>query len=168
MKMLVVLIALALAGPAMADGLTRFETELKPKLDGLGYRSAAALGPSGFVLTDVTMTTPADKPGGKPGTITAKKVMVEDLDFDRAAQKDGPYFLKLRVEGIEAGAEAGQLLSQYGIPSVASDLVLDYRLDPERKVFTLNRLELTMPGLARLELSLVLDGVTAELASAPD
>ena len=49
-----------------------------------------------------------------------------------------------------------------GLDKVNADFQLDYRVDPERKTMTLNRLELDMNGLARLELSMVLDGVNPE------
>ena len=154
---------------ATADGLGRFEAELKPKIEGLAYENAQALGPSGFSLTGVRMTVPADKnkPGDKPATLTAKRVVVEDLDFDNAGSGDGPHFLKLRIEGAETAGAAGDLIGQYGIAIGPSDLALDYRFEPERKVFTLNRLEIAMPGLARLELGLVLDGVSAADAADP-
>src|SRR5260221_14315264 len=81
-------LSLAVAGiPAApaeaADGLTLFESVIKAKLPAgaLSYGSAAALGPSGFVLKDAVITPPADaKTGAKPLPIAIQTIAVEDLD----------------------------------------------------------------------------------------
>src|SRR4051812_43215632 len=100
------MLAAAMAAPAMADGFTRFEAELKPKLDGLSYGSGKALGESGFVLNDATLMLP-DSRGGPTTKATAKRVTVEDFDFAHATANDGPHFLKLRVEGMKAEGGVG-------------------------------------------------------------
>jgi hypothetical protein len=159
----IVLLGLAYPAPAKADGLERFERELRPLLAPLelSYGKATALGPSGFSLSDVSgVLKDTDKPDEKPVPFTAKRVVVDDLDFDHVSKDDGPHFLKLRVEGASAGGLAGEWLAQYGLSSATLDFTIDYRLDVERKVFTLNKLEVALPGLARLELGLILDGVT--------
>ena len=53
-----------------------------------------------------------------------------------------------------------------GIDKFLADFQLDYRLDPDRQTFTLNRLELDVNQLARLELTM-LDGVTPEAFADP-
>lgn len=166
-------LALLAAAPASAqsDGLQRFERDAKPQLlkggSGLTYREATALGPSGFVLTGVVLSETAGKqPSGKPSRMTIERLTVEDIDFERIAAGLTPEFLRLRADGIRADADADgselvEGMKRYDIPNVPLDLVLDYRLDSARKVFALNRLELTMPGLARIEFSLTLDGVAS-------
>ena len=71
----------------------------------------------------------------------------------------------MRIEGIAIGpkpAEGVDLKEMTGLDKLLADFQLDYRVDPERKTMTLNRLELDLNGLARLELSMVLDGVNPE------
>ena len=155
---------------AQIDGLERFEREVKPQFmkDGAGitYKDATALGPSGFVLSGVTLTEPAGKqPDAKPSRITIERLTVEDIDFDRIAAGQVPEFVRLRAEGVMAddatGTELAESMKSYDIPNVPLGFVLDYRQDSVRKVFALNRLEVTMPGLARIEFGLKLDGVAS-------
>jgi hypothetical protein len=155
---------------AQIDGLERFEREVKPQFmkDGAGitYKDATALGPSGFVLSGVTLTEPAGKqPDAKPSRITIERLTVEDIDFDRIAAGQVPEFVRLRAEGVMAddatGTELAESMKSYDIPNVPLGFVLDYRQDSVRKVFALNRLEVTMPGLARIEFGLTLDGVAS-------
>jgi len=170
---------LALSSPAFAqlNGLQRFEREIKPQLEEDGgtftYDGAAALGPSGFVLNGVRVTVPADKNASpadsKPSRVGIDRLTVEDFDFDGAARKEPPRFARMRVDGVKSiGEESGldKLMRSYGIPDVALNVVIDFRQDDQRKVFALNRLEVALPGQARLELSLTLDGV-ASLAPPP-
>jgi len=73
--------------------------------------------------------------------------------------------VKMRIEGIAIGpkpADGVDLKEMTGLDKVLADFQLDYRVDPERKTMNLNRLELDLNGLARLELSMVLDGVNPE------
>jgi hypothetical protein len=166
-----VIAGLALIGGARADGLSRFEQELKPKIGpeiGLTYGSASALGPSGFVLNDVRATLKDDTPGAAETPVAIRRIAVEDIDFDNANSPDGPNFLRMRLEGVSVSGEAGDWLKSHGLGDGAADLAIDYRLDPARKVFTLNRLEVMLPGLARLELSLIMDGVSPSSVSKPD
>src|SRR6266702_3578508 len=147
-----------LALPAAADGLSRFEEAMKQAPAGtLTYKSAKALGDNGFVLEGVVVTPPPDKtPGAK----------AEPVD-----KKAPPNFARVRVEGIVIGAKPAEgidLAELAGIDKISADFQLDYRLDPERKTMTLNRLELDLNGLARMELSMVLDGVSAAAVDKPE
>jgi hypothetical protein len=82
-----------------------------------------------------------------------------------------PSFVKMRIEGILIGAKPAEgvdLAEMAGIDKITADFQLDYRLDAEKKTMSLNRLELDLVGLARLELSVILDGVTAESIDNPE
>ncbi|HEX3953760.1 MAG TPA: tudor domain-containing protein [Stellaceae bacterium] len=157
----------ALSLPALADGLSRFEQKIKPQLPpgALTYKSAKGLGDNGFVLEDVVFTPPPDATqGAKAEPIAIKRVSVDDLDFAAIDKNAPPNFAKMRAEGIVISAKpaAGVDLSQLaGLDKVTADFQLDYRLDPAQKTMTLNRLELDLNGLARMELSMVLDNVSA-------
>jgi hypothetical protein len=162
-----ILIGVWMAGSAAANGLDRFEKTLKPQIPPgtLTYKSAKGLGDSGFVLQDVTVVTPPDasKPGDKNQPIKVKSITVEDLDFDSIEKQAPPLFAKIRIEGVTMGSTpaAGVDLKQLaGIDGLSADLLLDYKLEPDRKTFSLSRMELNLNSLGRLELSLVLDGVT--------
>ena len=162
-----------LALPAAADGLSRFEEAMKQAPAGtLTYKSAKTLGDNGFVLEGVVVTPPPDKtPAAKTEPVEIKRITVEDFDFAALDKKAPPNFARLRVEGIVIGAKpaAGVDLAQLaGVDRITADFQLDYRLDPERKTMTLNRLELDLNGLARIELSMVLDGVSAEAVDKPE
>jgi hypothetical protein len=168
------LFLLATTRPGWADGLSRFDRTIKPKIPpgALTYKSAKGLGDSGFLLEDVVITPPPDKtPGSKAEPINVKRIAVEDFDFASIEKETPPNFVKVKVEGIAiAGkpAEGVDLKELAGIDSISADLVLDYRLEPERQIMTLNRLELGVNGIARLELSLIMDGVSADMATNPD
>src|SRR5882672_10206120 len=168
------LFILALAAPARADGLSRFEKTIKPQIPpgALTYKSAKGLGDSGFVLEDVVVTPPPDKtPGSKAEPIQIKRISVEDFDFAALEKQTPPNFIKIKVDGIAIvgkPAEGVDLKELVGIDSIAADLALDYRLEPERQIMTLNRLELAVNGIARLELSMILDGVSMDMATNPD
>jgi hypothetical protein len=161
-----------LALPAAADGLSRFKEAMKGAPDGaLTYKSGKALGDNGFVLEGVVVTPPADAtPAGKTEPIEIKRIAVEDFDFAAVDKNAPPNFIKMRVEGIVIGAKpaAGVDLKELaGIDKITADFQLDYRLDPEKKTMTLSKLELDLNGLARLELSMILDGVSAESVDNP-
>src|SRR5216684_178481 len=162
-----------LAVPAVADGLSRFEEAMKQAPAGtLTYKSAKALGDNGFVLEGVVVTPPPDKtPGAKAEPVEIKRIAVEDFDFASVDKKAPPNFARVRVEGIVIGAKPAEgidLAELAGIDKITADFQLDYRLDPDRKTMTLNRLELDLNGLARLELSMVLDGVSADAVDKPE
>ncbi len=161
-----------LAAPAAADGLSRFKEAIKDAPPGaLTYKTAKSLGDSGFVLDDVVVTPPPGATPGKTQPIQIKRISVEDFDFASIDKNAPPNFARVRVEGIAIGAKPaeGIDLSQLaGIDKILADFQLDYRLDPERKTMTLNRLELDLNGLARVELSMVLDGVGADAVGNPD
>ncbi len=162
-----------LALPAVADGLSRFEEAMKEAPAGtLAYKSAKALGDNGFVLEGVVVTPPPDKTSGaKAEPVEIKRIAVEDFDFAAVDKKAPPNFARVRVEGIVIGAKPAEgidLAQLAGIDQITADFQLDYRLDPDRKTMTLNRLELDLNGLARIELSMVLDGVSADAIDKPD
>ncbi len=159
--------------PAAADGLSRFEEAMKQAPAGtLTYKSAKALGDNGFVLEGVVVTPPPDKTqGAKAEPVEIKRIAVEDFDFASVDKKAPPNFARVRVEGIVIGAKPAEgidLAELAGIDKITADFQLDYRLDAERKTMTLNRLELDLNGLARMELSMVLDGVSAESVDKPE
>lgn len=162
-----------LALPAMADGLSRFEAAMKQAPpDSLTYKNGKALGDNGFVIEDVVLTPPPDKTqGAKAEPISIKRVAVEDFDFDSVDKKEPPRFIKLRAEGIVIGdkpVEGIDLAQMAGIDKVTADFQLDYRLDPDRKTLSVNRLEFDCPGLGRIELAFVLDGVSTDQIGKPD
>jgi hypothetical protein len=167
---------------AQDTGLQRFERDVKPQLEfeKFTYGSASALGPTGFVLNDVVAVMPAsDQTGGKSSTVKVAKITVEDIDFERLkapkdkakGNDDMPRFAKIRLEGMTGDDDLSGMFTAYGIPRVPADVALDYRLDTERKIFTLNKFEIVLQGEGRTELGLVLDGVSdkaSKLDSAKD
>jgi hypothetical protein len=160
------------AGGARADGLDRFEKLMKPKIPAgaLTYKSAKALGDNGFVLENVTITPPPEQTS-KAEPVQVKRIAVEDLDFASIEKDASPNFARVRAEGIAiAGkmAEGIDLKELAGIDKLAADFQLDYRLDVDRKTLTLNRLELDLNGLGRFELTMILDGVSPEMAGQPN
>ena len=166
-------LSLCLAGPALADGMAKFEKLIKPQLPegSLTYKSGKGLGDNGFVLEGVVVTPPPDTPSGKTEPIAIKKLSVEDFDFTAFEKQTPPTFAKVRVEGIaisDKPAEGVDLKQMAGIDKINADFQLDYRLEPERKTLTLNKLEIDLSGLARLELSMILDGVSADIAGNSD
>jgi hypothetical protein len=169
----VAVILLSTAMPAAADGVSQFEQKIRAQLppNSLTYAGAKALGDNGFVLEDVVVTPPADAIGGAEAQpVAIKRVIVEDFDF--AGLDEGlPLFLKIRVEGITVVGKpaAGVDLNEVaGIDQANADWALDYRIDLDLKTLTLNKLELDLGSLARIELSLVLDGVSPDLAGRPE
>ena len=166
-------LSLCLATQALADGMAKFEKLIKPQLPAgsLTYKSGKGLGDNGFVLEGVVVTPPPDTPSGKTEPIAIKKISVEDFDFAAVEKQAPPTFAKVRVEGIaisDKPAEGIDLKQLAGIDKFNVDFQLDYRLEPERKTLTLNKLELDLSGLARLELSMILDGVSPDIAGNPD
>ena len=165
-------VLLGSAGVVRADGLERFEKLMKPEFKGkvLAYKNATALGDSGFVLEDVTITPPPEQ-SSKAEPVRVKRIAVEDLDFASIEKQATPNFARVRAEGIVIegkAAEGVDLKELAGIDKVTADAQLDYRLDPDRKTLTLNRLELDLNGLGRFELTMVLDGVNPEATGQPN
>jgi len=163
----IVLALLFLSTGAWAEtGLQRFERELKPQLglEKLSYSGAEALGDQGFVLKDVVAVVPATpQTDNKRSTIKIDKVTVESVDFDRfkaSNKEDLPRFLKMKFEGVTGDEAASNSLAAFGLPKAPADLTLDYRLDTAAKRLTVEKLEVSLRGLGRLELSLVIDGVS--------
>ncbi len=151
--------------PAHADGLSKFNDLIKSKMppDALTYKSAKALGDNGFELDDVVFTAPPDATAGsKAEPVKIKSIVVDEADFDQIAKQAPPNFLKMRIQGIDIAQKpaAGiDLNALAGIDKVSVDFQLDYRIDPAKKTMTVNRIEIDLNGLARLELSMVLDNV---------
>jgi len=168
-------VALLAAGPASADGLARFEKSIKPQIpDGtLTYKGSKALGDNGFVLSDVVVTPPPTDKDSKdpPQPINIKTITVEDLDFDAIEKQQPPLFAKVKIEGVATGSNLGgsvDLKQLAGLDKLTADFLLDYRLVPDKQIFTLNALTLNLTGLAKLDTSLVLDGISPDVTAKPD
>src|SRR5690349_17791369 len=161
-----------LSTAAMAEnGLERFEREVKPQiqLKTFTYTGAEALGNDGFVLHDVVAVMPASSAtDDKESTLKIDKVTVESLDFERVNGNtdDAPRFAKLKFEGMTGDEDSMALLDPYGIPHVPMDIALDYRLDSASKVFTLNTLEIALRDQGKINLALVVDGVSDKASDA--
>jgi hypothetical protein len=168
------LLLLWVAMPAEADGLGRFEKLIKPQIPpgALTYKSAKALGESGFVLERVVITPPPDATAGnKAEPVEIKRISVEDLDFPALEKQLPPNFARVRVEGVVINgkpAEGIDLKELAGLDKLTVDFQLDYRFEPERKTLSLNRVELDLNGLGRLEVTMILDGVSADAAGNTD
>ncbi|HEV2187010.1 MAG TPA: hypothetical protein VGR70_07365 [Stellaceae bacterium] len=167
--------ALLAAGPALADGLSRFEKSIKPQIPAgaLTYKSSKALGDNGFVLSDVVVTPPPTDKDSKdpPQPINIKTITVEDLDFDAIDKQQPPLFAKVKIEGVATGSNPGgafDLKQLAGIDKLTADFLLDYRLAPKDQTFTLSALTLDLTGLAKLDTSLVLDGISPDVVAKPD
>jgi hypothetical protein len=163
------------AGPASADGLARFEKSIKSQIPAgaLTYKNSKALGDDGFVLEDVVVTPPPTDKDAKdpPQPINIKTITVESLDFDAIEKQQPPLFAKVKIDGIATGSNPGgafDLKQLAGLDKLTADFQLDYMLKPDAKTFTLNKLELNLAGLARLDTSLVLDGISPDIAAKPD
>jgi hypothetical protein len=165
-------IGLSLAAPAplfAADGLGQFQEMLRQAPHGvLSYERGQALGDDGFILENVTVTPPPAATEGmaaegvKTEPIHIDRIAVEDFDFASYHKNEPPNFAKLHAEGIAIDTksfDAFDLRELTGLGTILADFRLDYRVDPERKTMMLNRLELDLHELARIELSLVLDGI---------
>ena len=90
-------------GASAQNGLQRFESQLKPQLEfkSFTYGSAAAQGPSGFVLNNVVAVVPATSAiGDKETTVKIDRMMVEALDFDRLKKGSSPARAALRQIGL--------------------------------------------------------------------
>lgn len=172
------LLVVCLAGTASAqNGLERFEKDIKPQLElkKFTYADARPLGTSGFILNNVVAVVPASEAtNDKETTVKIEKLTVEELDFDRLkkSSKDdaAPRFAKLKLEGMTGDDELFSSLEPYGVPRVPVDIALDYRIDPAAKVLTLNTLEINLRGQAKINLALVMDGISdkSDMGSAKD
>ncbi len=136
----------------------------------LSYERGTALGENGFVLEGVTVTPPPEATEGvKAEPIHIDRITVDDFDFASYKKNATPNFAKLRAEGISIDTksfDALDLRELTGRDSITADFQLDYRVDPERRTMMLDRLELDLRGLARIELSLALDGIDPADANA--
>ncbi|MGD9614324.1 MAG: hypothetical protein AB7H90_04295 [Alphaproteobacteria bacterium] len=167
------LLLAAPALPAAADGLSRFKEVLRQAPHGvLSYERGKPLGDNGFVLEDVTVKPPPEATEGvKTDPIHIDRVAVETFDFASYHRNETPNFAKLRAEGISIDTksfDAFDLRELTGRDTVRADFQLDYRFDPEHRTMTLNRLELDLRELARIELSLALDGIDPDNRDAAD
>jgi hypothetical protein len=151
---------------------------VKPQLEfkSFTYGSAAAQGPSGFVLNNVVAVIPATSAtGDKETTVKIDKVTVEALDFDRLKKDSSPdlapRFAKLTFQGVAGDDEAFAMLAPYGVSKAPIDLALDYLIDPDKKVLTVSKLEINLRGQSRMTLALIMDGIddkTSQVATAKD
>lgn len=166
---LLLICALGLMAPLAAsaqDAFARFESQLKPKLPpgSLTYGSGAALGNSGFILRDVIVQAPPSSVNDKAAApVRIKTITIEDIDFEKLAKDETPNFAKLRLEGVEFildGLTDRDLRTVFGVNQVVFDAALDYRFEVSRSILTLSALDIDLHGLARLEISMILDGVT--------
>lgn len=162
---------------AAQNGLERFEKEIKPQLEfkKLTYSSAQPLGSAGFILNDVVAVVPASEAtGDKETTVKIQKVTVEELDFDRlkkgAKDDESPRFAKFKLENMTGDDQLFTALQPYGVPNVPMDIALDYRIDTAAKVLTVKTLEVSLRGQARINLALVVDGISdkSDMGSAKD
>ena len=151
--------------PAAADGLGQFQELLRQAPPGvLSYQTGKPLGENGFVLEGVTVKPPPEATEGikTEEPIQIDRIAVEDFDFAAQKRNEPPNFAKLRAEGISIDTKSFDtfdLRELTGRDTIKADFQLDYRIDPERKTMMLNRLELDLRELARIELSLALDGI---------
>src|SRR5262249_59956942 len=102
---------------------------------------------------------------------TNLKPLTEHVSHSPSAKKYlPPLYPKVTFDGVTAGSSAGgfDLKQMANIDNVAADFGIDYRLDADKKTFTLKRLELNLNGLGKLETSFVIDGVSADAATKPD
>jgi hypothetical protein len=157
--------------PVAADGLTQFHEMLRQAPQQvLSYKRGEARGDDGFVLEDVTIRPPADAAEGvTPEPIHIDRIDVEAFDFAAYRNGEPPNVMKLRAEGIAIDPKSFSdidLRALTGRDGIKADFRLDYRADPERGTMTLNRLELELRDLARIELSALLDGVKPDGADA--
>ncbi len=176
MRSIGTLLALLLlsTGAWAENGLQRFEREVKPQLEleKLSYSGAESLGDQGFILNDVVAVLPASpQTDNKRTTIRIDKVTVDSADFDRfkASNKDDlPRFLRMKFEGVTGDEATSRSLAAYGLPKAPADFALDYKLDPAAKRLTVEKLEIGLRGLGRIELSLVIDGVSDKASEVED
>src|SRR5438046_1048799 len=145
-------LSLSLTSPALADGMAKFETLIKPQLPegSLTYKSGKGLGDNGFVLEGVVVTPPPDSPSGKTEPIAIKKISVEDFDFAAVEKQTPPTFAKVRVEGIavsDTPAEGIDLKQMAGIDKFNADFLLGYRPEPWSTPQNLNKLKRDLRGM---------------------
>lgn len=162
------LLVVCLAATASAqNGLERFEKDIKPQLElkKFTYADARPLGTSGFILNNVVAVVPASEAtNDKETTVKIERLTVEELDFDRLKKNNkddaSPRFAKLKIEGMTGDDELFSSLEPYGVPRVPVDIALDYRIDTAAKVLTVNTLEINLRGQAKINLALVMDGIS--------
>ncbi len=172
------LLVVCLAATASAqNGLERFEKDIKPQLElkKFTYADARPLGTSGFILNNVVAVVPASEAtNDKETTVKIEKLTVDELDFDRLKKNNkddaSPRFAKLKIEGMTGDDELFSSLEPYGVPRVPVDIALDYRIDTAAKVLTVNTLEINLRGQAKINLALVMDGISdkSDMGSAKD
>jgi hypothetical protein len=160
---LVAVALLGFAGGVCADGLQRFRHEIEPRFapGALAYESATTLGHSGFALAKVTLReTGRTRIQQEFDGIRAERIVVEDIDFDRLAIGEAPYFARIRLNGATPLSRPGydawaETLAAAG----RADIRLDYRFDPIGRTLTVERFEFVIPGETRLSLEIVLERV---------
>jgi hypothetical protein len=168
------LLAFTLSVPARADGFDQFKKLVEPQIPPgtFSYKSGKGLGVDGFVLQDAVFTPPpsdADKTK-KPDPIHIKTVTVEHIDFAAIEKQQPPLYAKVKFDGVTSGANAGgfDLKQMAGVDQISADFGFDYKLDPDKKSFTLKRLELNLNGLGKLQTSFVVNGISPDAVAKPD
>ena len=167
---------------AVAAGLLLAAPVLPAAADGLGqFQELLRQAPPGVLSYQTRQTARRERlcSGRRYGQAAARgeprasrrepihidRIAVEDFDFASQKKNEPPNFAKLRAEGISIDTksfDAFDLRELTGRDTIKADFQLDYRIDPERKTMMLNRLELDLRELARIELSLALDGIDPE------
>ncbi len=156
------------AGAARADAVADFEQIVKPMLppNSLSYGSATASGPTAFTLSKVVLEFPGD--GGKPVRVAVDSVTVSDIDFNGIKASQAPVRLSVRFDGIQPDfasmpadgkdADTAKMVAALWPKTTAANLaytVVDGHLD-------LSDLSFDFPGLAKLSLTLALDGAVTD------
>jgi hypothetical protein len=153
--------AFCVAGPAVADGLQRFQQDIAPKLrkSEFAYEKAAPLGANGFVLEKVTVFSPPQGGRSAQPELRIARLEVEALDFDGFAAGEAR-FARVAAKGIVVPENGtyGTDLRPLGAAASPADGRLDYRYDPGSQVLTVNRFDLTS-GRDQFSLEMVLDKV---------
>ncbi|MFI4986156.1 MAG: hypothetical protein ACHQF3_01830 [Alphaproteobacteria bacterium] len=169
------LIAAALTGGGAAraaDSVQLFEQLVKPTIKEatLTYGKATATGPTSLVLSDVVLTPlpKPDKPAEDPVSIAS--VIIDDIDFDGIAKGDAPWRLSARFAGISVGANSAvppEVALMLGPGPYKANVEIDYKV-VDGKELQIALLSLEFPGLAKLWLTLDLDGIEAKGAKLND
>lgn len=167
-------VVLSASAPASADGLDQFKKVIEPQIPAgsFSYKNAKALGDDGFELDDAVYTPPpsGDDKAAKPDPISIKAITVEHFDFASIQKQQPPLYAKVKFDGVTSGAKAGgfDLKQMAGIDNVSADFGFDYKLDADKRSFTLKRLELNLNGLGKLQTSFIVDGLSPDAVTKPD
>lgn len=156
------------AGPARADAVGDFEQIVKPLLPAgtLSYGAATATGPASFTLKNVVYLS--QDASGKPMRLTIDTVTVGDVDFDGIKAGQAPARLSVRLDGITPDFSSAPTTD----PKDADLVKMVSGLWPKTSAnlaytvvgghLKLDDLTLDMTGLAKLSLTLELDGAVTD------